>query len=95
MKKSLDDRKVNRNVKKLNRELKNDVFGTRFEARQLKKSYKDGIRYYLYELRDNLQPERNKIVGWENAFALYTFNKIWTEMNDFIVTSDFWSTYNK
>ena len=44
--KTLDAKKVNRNVRRLNRQLKADVFGTRFEARQYKKSKGvDGIGY--------------------------------------------------
>ena len=49
--------------------------------------------YYMYELCDREQPNRNRIVPWETAFAIYTFNKIWVEMNEFIVTSDFWEKY--
>ena len=49
--------------------------------------------YYMYELCDREQPNRNRIVPWETAFAIDTLNKIWTEMNEFIVTSDFWEKY--
>lgn len=35
--KTLEAKKVNRYVRKLNRQLRNDVFGDRFEARQIKK----------------------------------------------------------
>lgn len=95
MKKTLDDRRVNKNVRKLNKELKKDVFEDRFEARQYKKSRKEGISYYMYLLIDNKHPERNVIVPWESAFSIYQFNHIWLAMNDFIVNSDFWQTYNK
>lgn len=93
--KTLDDRKVNRNVRKLNKALQKDVFGDRFYARQIQKSKGDGIMYYMYELCDREQPDRNEIVPWETAFGIYKLNKIWTAMNDFIVTSDFWEKYNK
>ena len=88
-----DDRLVNRNVKKLNRQLAQDVFGNRFYARQIRKSKGDGVMYYMYELCDREQPNRNRIVPWETAFAIDILNKIWTEMNEFIVTSDFWEKY--
>ena len=93
--KNIDDRRVNKNVRKLNKELQNDVFGDRFEARQHKKSRKEGISYYMYLLIDNKHPERNMIVPWESAFSIYQFNHIWLAMNDFIISSDFWQTYNK
>ena len=93
MSKTKDDRLVNRNVKKLNRQLAQDVFGDRFYARQIQKSKGDGVMYYMYELCDREQPNRNRIVPWETAFAIGTLNKIWTEMNEFIVTSDFWEKY--
>lgn len=94
MKKSNDAKKVNRNVRKLNRQLKADVFGNRFEARQIKKSRVGDIEYFMYELIDNSQPERNIIVPWETAFSIYRFNAIWVAMNNFIVNSDFWQKYN-
>lgn len=95
MKKSLDAKRVNRNVKKLNKQLRADVFGNRFEARQIAKSRTPyGIEYFMYMLIDNEQPERNKIIPWETAFSIAKFNKIWVEMNDFIVKSDFWEKYN-
>lgn len=94
MRKSNDAKKVNRNVRKLNRQLRADVFGDRFEARQIKKERAGGIEYFMYELIDHEQPERNVIVPWESAFAIYRLNAIWIPMNDFIVKSDFWSKYN-
>lgn len=94
MSKSLYDKKVNRNVKRLNRQLLNDVFGDRFWARQVQKSRADGIEYYLYELCDRKQPERNELIhGWLNYWEICSSHKIWKAMNDFIITSDFWSKY--
>jgi len=89
----LDYLKVKKNIKKLNRQLKEDVFGDRFYARLRRRERGDGIMYYMYELCDRDQPDRNEIIPWETAFSIYKFNKIWVEMNDFIVTSDFWEKY--
>lgn len=88
-------RKVNHRVRQLNKQLKQDVFGNRFWVREVQKQYNDGIYYFLYELRDREQPERNRIVksGWLTEFALLKFNNLWLDMNDFIVTSDFWQKY--
>lgn len=91
--KTLEAKKVNRCVRKLNRQLRADVFGDRFEARQIKKGFGDGIEYFLYMLVDNEQPERNEIVPWETAFAICNFSHIHIAMNKFIVDSDFWKKY--
>lgn len=88
-------KKVNRRVRKLNKQLMQDVFGDRFWVKEVQKSYKDDIHYFMYELRDRKEPERNKLIGWFTEFSLLTFNDLWLEMNNFIVTSDFWKTYNK
>lgn len=91
--KTLEAKKVNRYVRKLNRQLRNDVFGDRFEARQIKKGFGDGIEYFMYMLIDHEQPERNEIVPWETAFAICNFSRIHIAMNKFIVDSDFWKKY--
>lgn len=88
-------RKVNRRARQLNKQLAQDVFGNRFWVRQVQKQYKNDIHYFQYELVDNLQPERNRLLHWLTEFSLITFNDLWMEMNDFIITSDFWKTYNK
>lgn len=88
-------RKVNRRARQLNKQLAQDVFGNRFWVRQVQKQYKNDIHYFQYELVDNLQPERNRLLHWLTEFSLITFNDLWIEMNDFIITSDFWKTYNK
>ena len=94
--KSLMDRKVNRDIKDLNRKLEQDVFGRRFWARQYQKAQVDGIGYYLYELCDREQPERNYVIRhWMTGWEIYRFHKVWEEMNNFIVTSDFWAKYHK
>ena len=61
MSKTKDDRLVNRNVKKLNRQLANDVFGDRFYARQIQKGKGDGIMYYMYELSRS----RNALLAYQ------------------------------
>jgi hypothetical protein len=93
MAKTRTDRKVNRKVKQFNKELREDVFKGRFEVRQLEKTRVDGMQYYLYEVRDNHHPERNRIVPWEWGDSVFFMNKIWMEMNDLIITSDFWDLY--
>ena len=65
--------------------------GDRFWARQYKKSKTDDIIYYMYELCDRKQPFRNKIIPyWMDQFEIIMFHKLDIEMNDFIITSDFW-----
>ena len=82
------EKMVNRKVRQFNRELQRDVFGSRFEVRQLQKARVDGMSWFLYELTDHKQPERNTIIhGWLNEFDF--MRRIWTEMNDFIVYSNF------
>lgn len=93
MGKNKTDKKVNRMIKKFNKELREDVFKGRFEVRQLQKARVDDMNYYLYEVRDNLHPENNKIVPWEWGESIFFMNKIWREMNDLIVYSDFWKLY--
>ena len=93
MGKNKTDKKVNRIIKKFNKELREDVFKGRFEVRQLQKARVDDMNYYLYEVRDNLHPENNKIVPWEWGESIFFMNKIWREMNDLIIYSDFWKLY--
>ncbi len=93
--KTLSAKKVNNYVKNMNRKLHKDIFGSRFEARQLQKSICDGVEFFLYELVDNEQPERNRIVPWETAYAICRFHRLDVEMNDFIVSSDFWAKYRR
>ncbi len=91
------DRKVNRLVRKLNKSISEDVFGDRFFVRQAQKSRSEwGSSYYLYEFIDNAQPERNYIAPrWFSEFDILQGAKLWMEINDFIVNSDFWSVYRK
>lgn len=91
--KTAAEKKVNKEIKKFNRELERDVFDGRFEVRQYQKARVDGMSYFLYQLIDNKEPDRNYIIpGWLNEFDFK--RRIWEEMNNFIVLSDFWSIYH-
>ena len=93
MKKTKAEKRVNREVRRINRELRSDVFGDRFQVFQYQKAKADGMSYFLYELRDKEQPARNYIIpGWLNEFDFR--RKIYEELNDFIVYSNFWSQYH-
>ena len=88
------DKKVNKKVRQFNKELKEDVFNGRFWVRQYQKARVDGVEYYLYELMDREQPERNKLVrGWLLGISPFFMSEIWDGMNTFIVKSDFWEQY--
>lgn len=89
------DKKVNKIARKLNKQLKEDVFGNRFWVRQVAKARVDSVSFYLYELRDRLEPERNITLEWESEFRLITFDHLALKMNTFIIESDFWSLYRK
>lgn len=94
--KTKTDRKVNKIAKRVNRMLKKDVFGDRFWVRQVKKlKGKSGLQYYLYELRDRLEPERNHLFtcGWLWGDSFFLSADFFEQANDFIVRSDFWAKY--
>lgn len=94
MSKNKTDKKVNKLVKKFNKSLKADVFNGRFWVRQYQKAQVDGMKYYLYELIDELEPERNLLITqWLWGDSLFFMDKIWEKMNEFIVKSDFWDLY--
>ena len=96
MSKTKIDKKVNKKVRNFNKSLKEDVFNGRFWVRQYQKTKYDGLHYYLYELIDNLEPERNRIIrGWMLGESCLFMSDIWDEMNDFIIKSDFWELYRK
>ena len=96
MSKSKTDKKVNRLVRNINKQLKADVFGDRFWVRQMQKAKVDGMEYYLYEMKDRLEPNRDSIIaeGWIWGGSHFFVSSIYEAMNDFIVKSDFWSKYN-
>ena len=94
--KNKDDKRVNESVKRMNKIIRADVYGNRFEARQIEKTrYTDchDIHCYRYLLIDNEQPERNRMTKVYNVFEICNSNKLWIEMNDFIVDSDFWKKH--
>lgn len=91
--KTKEAHKVNRYIRRFNEQLRHDVFGERFELRQLQKSFADGIEYFLYELVDNEQPKRNEVIPWETAFSILTFHPMEVKMNQFIISSDFWQKH--
>ena len=96
MGKTKTDRKVNKRIREFNRELKEDVFKGRFWVRQYQKARVDGMSYYLYELIDNEQPSRNKVIfDWIRGESPFFFSTIWEGMNDFIIKSDFWEKWRK
>lgn len=94
--KTKNDKKVNKIVKQLNKDLKEDVFKDRFWYRQYQKARVDGLDYYLYELKDRVDPSRDKVLyHWYSAFEVIGFHKLVMEMNDFIINSNFWELYWK
>lgn len=97
MSKSKTDKRVNRLVRNINKQLKADVFGDRFWVRQIQKAKVDGMEYYLYEMKDRLEPNRDSIIaeGWIWGGSHFFVSSIYEAMNDFIVKSDFWSKYNE
>ena len=65
MSKTKTDKRVNKIVRQINKKLKEDVFGDRFSLHQLKKARGEcSSQYYLYEMRDQLEPNRNYIIPW-------------------------------
>ena len=65
MSKTKTDKKVNRVIKRINKELREDVFKDRFYFRQVEKARGEcNLQYYLYEMCDKLEPERNYIIPW-------------------------------
>lgn len=88
------DKRVNRTVKTLNKDLEKDVFGNRFWCRQVAKLKADDVEHYIYELKDRKDPSRDRVIrGWLSGFEIITFHTLAMEMNDFIVTSNFWEEY--
>lgn len=82
------DKRVNKIIKKLNKQIREDVFGNRFYAHQLQKARLNGVSYYLYEFIDNENKDAT-LVQWFNEFEIVQFYKPWRIMNDLIVESDF------
>ena len=94
MGKTKTDRKVNKKIKAFNRSLRQDVFKDRFWVRQYQKTVVNGSSYYLYELMDREEPDRNRIIyQWIRGESPFFMSEIWEEMNDFIIWSNFWDKY--
>ena len=92
--KTLTDKQVNKTIRKFNKSLYADVFKDRFWVKQYQKARVDGMCYYLYELKDREEPNRDKVINrWVNEFDYERI--IFREMNDFIITSNFWEEYWK
>jgi len=93
MSKNLQERNMHKAIKKFNKSLKYDVFDGRFWVREYKKSRYEGMSYFQFELRDKEQPERNYLIpGWFNSSESW---EVFEEMNNFIITSNFWKIYRK
>lgn len=90
------DKKVNNYIKRVNKDLKRDVFGDRFWLRQVEKTFgEDKVRYYRYEIVDNKYPKNTKVLSaWFTGFGITTMNELMVDLNNFIIKSDFWETYN-
>ena len=95
MKKTTERKRVNRKVKHINKNIRQDVFKDRFEVRQYRFVRKHGTYYYCYKLIDHKDKSRNKIIWWKSGFEILNFQAIEVELNDFIVTSDFWKDFRK
>ena len=95
MGKTKTDKRINRIVKYINKDLEKDVFGNRFWLKQIRKTREYDIEYYLYELKDRVDPSRDRIIPcWLSGFEISTFRKLDIEMNNFIISSNFWEVYN-
>ena len=91
MGKTLGERKMLRKIREFNKSLEKDVFGKRFWIREYQKSRDGNMSYFLYELKDREDPNRDQVIrGWFNEFEYW---KVFEEMNNFIITSDFWEKY--
>lgn len=96
--KTKQDKNLNHICKTLNRQLRHDVFQDRFTVRQIRK---DGfvddhsLHWYIMELCDKKDPSRNKLFHLTNWYGKSMMCEVYSKMNDFIVESDFWNTFNQ
>lgn len=94
--KTKTDKRVNKKIRAFNKTLEKDVFKNRFWVRQYQKQTYDHSQYYLYELCDRLEPERNRVIyKWLRGNSVFFMSDIFDEMNSFILESDFWELYRK
>lgn len=99
MKRTKADKKVNRIVRQINKQLRDDVFGDRFSVVQLKRTapYDDcrSYFYYIYQLRDAAQPDRNCEAHYsQDEITMTNGLCILKNLNDFIVESNFWDIFD-
>lgn len=94
--KTKTDKRINKKIRAFNKTLEKDVFRNRFWVRQYQKQTYDHSQYYLYELCDRLEPERNRVIyKWLRGNSVFFMSDIFDEMNSFILESDFWELYRK
>lgn len=92
-------RKMNKRIRTLNNQLKNDVFGDRFYCRSTMMdiaTYFDGswTLYYDLEFIDRKTGETRKLYLISDWSFIHSW-KIFEMMNDLIINSDFWDCYKK
>lgn len=97
-------RKIRRVIRKINANMRKDVFGDRFSLRIAGSNivpYDDNSGWdarFLIEFRDADYPERNYQYWFEPHFIIYSGffaggRHVDTDLNDFIIKSDFWEKY--
>ena len=97
-------RKVRSVIRKLNKSIHEDVFGDRFSIKIVDSHivpYDDNSGWdaqFLIEFRDADYPERNYQYWFSPHFILYSGmfaggRHVDSDLNDFIVNSDFWEKY--
>lgn len=92
-------RKVNRQIHGLNRNLKEDCFAGRFSVKMIKRKDEFLLRWpypkFFIEIMDNEQPERNivELFHWSDSWGLREFETLIDILNNFIVSSDFWDRW--
>ena len=53
------------------------------------------MQYYLYELKDRIEPERDTLIrGWLWGHSVFLRAELFDAVNDFIIRSDFWAKYH-
>ena len=99
-------RKVRRAIRILNKHLREDIFGNRFsleiETADIR-PWDDNSgwnAHFLIKFKDAAHPERNYSYWFSPHFIIYSGlfaggRHVDTEMNDFIINSDFWKEYYK
>ena len=99
-------RNVRSTIKSLNDGLRQDVFGDRFHLEIVKtviEPFKDNSGFnavFWIEFQDRVQPSRNYTYPFDEDNIIYSGffaggYHVDTSLNNFIVNSNFWETYNK